>query len=898
MHKSGLTLLSVVASLILAAGAGCGSDSAAGAAADGGAGADAGSLDEVSVVPFDSTKMLAAADLVSLEPDKEDGTLVFDDAPAVLADVAVGTVLVAGIAPSTPHGFIRVVTDLTRAGGKLTLQTQGAPPQLAFQKLHARVVRAASLDDADPQPNDSVQVLDLGVGIGGNSNRTVPVDVILFDGDGDPTTTADQLRIQGSFSGSIAYDLTLDIDWGAVTKLPDVVATCVASLAKLVVGKKPSCSLDELIPEVKVEFKVDPGVASNLTVSGGAALGFEKDFDIATIPLPIIPLGPLVFTPHLVVVASVKGSATSAFKDGVDAQMAIETSVAVSTKTAGAPVFQPPTIKDKSFTVQTPEVGLFANAQANAGVRLEMPLYGTIGPYGTAEATLTLNADASQTPCWSLRAGLESVIGVLITSPNLPVLGHVTLVNWSTPPFKAIDDLVASGACTDPPPGVPHLPPGSGPDAPTLRAPTFTPWSHTETLTLASSANVGPSNTGNVFSDLDRAIDGRWLVAGSDARTLEKIDDGGNRIWRAAFQTDAGTPLDVIRTQPARDASIAALAVGAGGASFSILELGQSGGVKSARSYSLPLDTCANSDVRVFAADAAPGSGYTIAGECLEQGRAFVVHVDAGLNVTATNTWTVDGASSFGATAFTRTTTGQLVLTGTLSRPASPDGLFVARMDDAGTLLSLDPYNACASSFGVSPTVITPGPSNGVYLAGGSNGQARSFVTSVREDGSVAFSSFPGLTNGHAPVFVPGGFAELPTSGFVMAAGVVELTATDSGVVPAVDLVGLDSFGQIQWANRYQLGNLSTGFPSLRLTTDGGALVSAFTYPTDGSTVGGTWAMKVFAKDGTLSDPSVTVTPLTMDSGDATCAFTKSTVVPNVSDALDVNIAPLTVIRQ
>ena len=112
------------------------------------------------------------------------------------------------------------------------------------------------------------------------------------------TTTDDQLRIEGSYQGSITYDLTVDIDWGAIDHLPDAVATCIASLVKIVIGKKPSCAIDDLIPEVKVTFKVDPGVASELHLVGQASLGFEKDFDVAvdaTLHSPIVPLGPLVF---------------------------------------------------------------------------------------------------------------------------------------------------------------------------------------------------------------------------------------------------------------------------------------------------------------------------------------------------------------------------------------------------------------------------------------------------------------------------------------------------------------------------------------------------------------------------------------------------------------------------
>lgn len=847
--------------------------------------------DEVEVIPFASTKMLTAADLASLQPDKEDGILVFDHAPAILADVAVGSVLVAGISPATPHGFMRVVTEVARAGDVLTLDTAGAPPQLAFQKLHARVARPVSLDDAEPQMNASIEPL---ANIGATSERKTPVNVVLFDGDGNTATTDDQLRIEGFFQGAIHFDLSLDVDWGAITELPEAVTKCLASLKKIIKGKPPSCDVKDFLPEVKVKFSVDPSVAADLHMVGQAALAFEKEFDIAAVPLPPLVLGPLVFLPRLEVIAKVEGGASASFKTGVAGHVDMTTSVSVSTKTSGAPQFSPPAIRDKGYTVDTPEVGLHAHAQANAGVRLTMPLYGLVGPYATAEATMALEADPSKTPCWSLRAGLENVIGVRITTPSLGFLGTIELVDWKTAPFKAIDEVVASGVCKDPPPGASRLPPGSGPDAPALRDPTFTPWSHVEEGSVDSTSNASPSVTGPVFSDMSRAIDGRWLVSGSDVRALVKIDDEGKLIWRAGYATgDPETPLSVLRTLPRRDASIVALASGAIGSSFVLLNLGQSGAVRSAQSYALPLDACAAPSPRVMALDAA--SGFFVLGECQSQGKAFVVHLDRGGNVQDARLWTIEGSGHFGPTAFTRTSTGQLVLTGDVSS-ADGDGMFVARVDDAASIVAGDAYTACDTAFNLSPTAAIPAESNGLTVVGGSHGQARAFFARLRENGDVGFVTYPGIKEGSAPVFVASAIAELPTTGFVMTASSVELTAEGSNNVPAVALVGLDAQGKAVWGKRYALAGHSSSFPSLRITTDGGALVSSLATTTDLASTA-TWSMKVFAKDGTLTDPAVTTTPTIIDDGPTDCALKRSAFAPKV-EAVEVETTPLTVVRR
>ena len=86
--------------------------------------------------------------------------------------------------------------------------------------------------------------------------------------------------------------------------------------------------------------------------------------------------------------------------------------------------------------------------------------------------------------------------------------------------------------------------------------------------TTDTAAASGPSVTGIVFSD-PRAIDGRWLVAGSDARTLVKIDDAGKLISARGYVTAIRRRRFPSRAR-CRDATqtITAPALGATGSSF------------------------------------------------------------------------------------------------------------------------------------------------------------------------------------------------------------------------------------------------------------------------------------------------------------------------------------------
>jgi hypothetical protein len=73
-------------------------------------------------------------------------------------------------------------------------------------------------------------------------------------------------------------------------------------------------------------------------------------------------------------------------------------------------------------------------------------------------------------------------------------------------------------------------------------------------------------------------------------------------------------------------------------------------------------------------------------------------------------------------------------------------------------------------------------------------------------------------------------------------------------------LLGLDGNGQTMWGREYTLqgdGQLRAfGFPSARLTDDGGVLLTATAGP-EGASPGELLAMKVFARDGDLPDDSL-----------------------------------------
>ena len=249
---------------------------------------------------------------------KADGTLRFDKPTAALEALQVGQVVLAGISPTTPQGLLRVVLRVTpEDSGALTVRTAAAPLQVAFKRLHARIADVtdpfkdgSSFLPTDTRPLGRRPQFSTGGTLGDQQNY----DIVVFDGDGNIDTTNDQVRIKTTLGGGFAYNLSIDVDWGAVDALPDVLTDCLTSAANLLEGKPPTCKIDDLMPELKLGLKVDPHLEASVTLSGAATTGYSKDFDIGTILLPPFPVGPLVFQPTADIIATIEGSASARFR--------------------------------------------------------------------------------------------------------------------------------------------------------------------------------------------------------------------------------------------------------------------------------------------------------------------------------------------------------------------------------------------------------------------------------------------------------------------------------------------------------------------------------------------------------------------------------------------------------
>ena len=863
---------------------GCGSDSSN----DSPVAAPASSADEIEVVPFATTKMLGADDVASLTA-AVDGTLVFAKAPAALSTIAEGEVIVAGLNASTPQGLLRVVRTVKRDGDRLELATMHAPVQLAFQKLHVKLER--TIDDISsagaPVTNDiapkSLRVRDL---VSADPSKTLPIDYILFDGDGDSSTKNDQISVKGTVGGGVKFGISIDVDWGAVFDIGSAVKSCVASALKIFSGQPPDCSLTALLPEVKVNFNTDPHLASNVKVEGAASFSYSKDIDILSITASPFAIGPLVFVPTVDITAKIEGGAAAGFTMAAHGNIGVATGVQISSKHVGTPNLIPLTVTDKQFGADETQVTLAAHAKTGLGARLNLQLYGIAGPYVEARTYAEVKADLTQNPCWNLHVGLEGALGFRVTTPVIPIIGAVTLIDWKSGPLTAFDETVTSGTCLPNTKG-PPLPPGSGPDALTYATPSFAQWAHVFEDTGTDGTIHAVIDDHREWNDSLFAIDQRWVTVGRHTDSVIKYDDTGKPIWAHRYRRDPLAPvMNVIRAVNTQDAAIMLLTEANDGDGPGLMKVGQAGGVYfRKRIASTP--TCSFEPTRLVADN---GTGFWVLGECLGNQRFAVMHVDQDANPIATRLIEEPGGQrSVSPLSIALSSSGKVTVLGYSSTVADGVSMFAVRLSDSGPLEWSNRYVGCAGYLDLFPDSAKVDVNDGVTFTGSAADHRSGLLGRIKANGDLGFANFPnvGDTKDSFPMPI-NAFAELPTTGFLVVGSTKDFfaeagtPATQSSLVVA----NLDLVGRPLWAKTYTLANRSIAFGGMHLTDDGGAMVVGATEHV-GAGRAGTIAMKMFAKDGALGQAAANAGITVVDTALVAPECAVSTVgwMPSVTEA-------------
>lgn len=807
--------------------------------------------DLVEIEPWPHTVILSATDMALVEGVSAEGTvLMFRGSSPVLDSLAVDRVLVGGIGPHTPDGFLRRVVGIERDGDRVTVTTVNATLFQAFKSMDVQIERSLDPDeDGSGKVTGALETVLGPVSASISDERSFQQNLnwVAFDGDGDSSTKEDRIEVSGELSTAIGFSFRIKFNLTSLEdQIKDILTFDFLGL------------LDDIGLELK--FVVHLAGGAELNVDGRSSLSFRKQIDlIPPLKLPAITAGPLVLVPRLHAIAAIEGSATGV----VLAHMAQSATLDIGVEVKGPKVTPIGGIPQFSPGEASADINAVVGLKAWVLPRIELLIYDIIGPYAGIKPYVALGADVDAEPCWSLHGGMDAVFGVYIQVLGLSLLDK----HWDK---GLIDKQFASGGC--------KRPPGAGGES---IDPLFSPWARAFEGTISQVATL--DEVGAIVP----AHDGRYLWTADRSQTLFKFDGDGNGVWARSYWRTKGSftlPVHIARAVPLLDASV--LVLGQGGV---VMKTDPAGHLE----WAGVLDFADTDLAKVGAALPMPDGGALVSGSfpSPEDGNddGYVARFDADGGLM----WVrrIAGPRDELAMALTLLQDGKIVVAGGAWKTGedvawvlkgAPDG---SGIDWFLRLVDCDPDTAVGEKDLVVRSALTT--MDGDIVLGGRSfyPSYRTVLAKVKADGQVPWSSAYTTVSGLGLDLRD--VAQMATGSFLMAGIHVSMGSKDSPFLAEVD-----SIGRVMWGKRYANEAESAQIAMHYTDDDRGVLLGAatlgfFDHP------GGAWLMKVPRKDGLIDLPEASgasisdLSPVKRDS----CISTED--YPGTWEVLPAKLLPL-----
>lgn len=545
-----------------------------------------------------------AAALRSIQVEDDIFELTFASVSPMLGELTTGNVLIVGSTKPTPNGKLLKVEDVAETGAGLVVRARAAALGEAFDKLQISL-------EAVLTPNESrtTRSLNHSTGLGSVQQGLGTAFPFSFGSSGD-----NSISLKGSLSLDSSVDLKLNFDFAAL-------------------------QLDEL----SLSFAAKETFTANLVGHGEATI--DETLPLGSIAFsPIVlqiptPVGvvPVVLTPGVKLEAGIKGGIRGDFETSVTQRAAFTAGVGYRDGEFGG--FSD---DDSDFDTEPPTYAASASIKAWAGPKLEVLLYGAVGPYVGVEGFVEAAASIQAPPVCvfgTVDAGLTATAGMEF------------LADYATTLFEHRHPLGSFDSCSD------------DPDAP---RPSLS-WARTY-------ARAG--SPGETVQAVVQASDGGYFVLGESglfdgitgfaASTWAlRLDALGNVIWQKAYQrTDQGL------ARAAAEVPDGFLVAGTSG----VLKLDSGGNVVWSKHYTAD-------DGLEIASIAAQGDGKVVlAGTLGLAVKAWAMQIDARGDVV----W----SRSYAGDHFTRvrtTSDGGSILSGRITSD-TPD-FYVVKLDSQGEVV-------------------------------------------------------------------------------------------------------------------------------------------------------------------------------------------------------------------
>lgn len=377
------------------------------------------------IVP-ETTKAVEGAITGSLEEISPEGMLTFRadtaEAEAFLTGLEAGHVLAGEVSEAAPDGFLRKVAAVNRSGNRFEVATVEASLEDAFEQGVIEFSRELTEDDLAELP--AGEGIRLAKRRPGQASKGFTLRV-------DNVRLADKVFADVKVEVEAKYDYKVRIKGFRIEQV----------LFTSVISEKTTLELraDIVRKGLKVRQEINPIPMKSITIR------------IKGIPVTI--------RPQLTLVVGLNGDVSANITTSVVHEGEAHTGVQYDRTATPRWTVQPATFPN-TFTFNPPQLAANARLKAYAGPRLELLLFGRIGPHVEPDGYLELTADVLKDPWWALKGGLEVEIGVKIDLKGLPLAGALPKLEFSRKVFEKSWPIADAGG------PVPGLPGGGPPPAP------------------------------------------------------------------------------------------------------------------------------------------------------------------------------------------------------------------------------------------------------------------------------------------------------------------------------------------------------------------------------------------------------------------------------------------------
>jgi hypothetical protein len=721
----------------------------------------------------DTTVVLDQASLQALESVTEDRvTFRFARSTSVLDRLRERDVIVAGsFEPLLPFGTLRRVLKIDRTGGGVVLTTTAASLAEAIER--ARIRQKIPLREDNVQAVTAEGVVQESLGPSGLYFGLN--DVVLADIDGLPSSTHDQVVLNGNIGIEPELDLSIDLDGFSLSE------ATVAIVGEISGNLNIDARVEAVLPK-------QPKKLANLL--------------LATYIIPVGPI-PVVISADVDLLYGVDGKVTAKMNVGIQSEAQARIGFGYKNGKYGEIGEIDPTA---SVELQSFEDGASGTARVFAGPRLNLRLYGASVGHADLEAYVKAEIDTKKNPWWCLSAGVEGVAGVeVVIDIDFWIFDfEIELVDWTTPAIgKSVNLSCAQGPAPSSQPGSG----GTGEEAIQTFARSYAADNLDDFTTVLPTSDGGALLAGstNSFSPTPRDA---WLM---------KVDSLGHPAWQLAY-ADRDFATDVV--EMADGYLFTAGRLGVTVKTLDLVRTDPNGGVVWARSYEYSDGLGPRRIVKT--AD----GGFLVAGtrSALTGADFFAARFDASGALLWAKAY--GGTDNDDAHAAIATPDGGFLLVGeTSSFGVTFTGTWVIKIDGQGNLLWQRLFDQGNNFYG---NIAVASPLGG-YLVGGHTVNA-GLLLRLDANGAVTWarSYDAGTDNDYltaAVAYPDGSFAAVGSRGLGDASDLWVLRISDPGNVLWSRAIGGKLREAASATEPYNRG----GQPAA-LAADGGLLIAANTF--------------------------------------------------------------------